>query len=104
MTTDMRYIQFLLAVIPAVTNEQNPPNESSAVDVGQLLGASREQLELLEDGKKADLIELAPVHLPTNPPGDCNHYGWPVATITLLPALGSRNRLKDRNYISKPGF
>lgn len=27
------------------------------------------------------LIEIAPVNLPVNPPGDCNHYGWPIATM-----------------------
>eukprot|EP00913_Durusdinium_trenchii_P035330 g33060.t1 len=26
------------------------------------------------------LIEIAGVHLPLHPPGDCNHYGWPIAT------------------------
>ena len=33
-------------------------------------------------GAKQGLIEVAPVNLPVNPPGDCNHYGWPVATMT----------------------
>jgi hypothetical protein len=27
------------------------------------------------------LIEVAPVDLPLDPPGDCNHFGWPVATM-----------------------
>ena len=68
LTTDMHYIHFLLAVIPATTIEQHSSHESSAVDCRRLLGASSEQLKLFADGEKADLIELKPVHLPTNPP------------------------------------
>ncbi len=29
----------------------------------------------------AGLIELAPVHLPSHPEGDNNHFGWPVAAM-----------------------
>ena len=48
----------------------------------QLLGVSDVQVEILNAGKKAGLLEWAPVNLPINPPGDCNHYGWPVATMS----------------------
>ena len=48
----------------------------------QLLGTSDLQLEELDAHQKAGLLEWAPVHLPINPPGDCNHYGWPVATMS----------------------
>lgn len=48
----------------------------------ELLGVDSAQRELWIRGEKAGLIEVAPVHLPRNPPGDCNHYGWPVATMT----------------------
>lgn len=51
-------------------------------DPFELLGVDRAQRELWARGKKKGLIEVAPVHLPRNPPGDCNHYGWPVATMT----------------------
>ena len=47
----------------------------------RLLGASETQLQIYRKGAKAGLIEIAPVNLPVNPPGDCNHYGWPVATM-----------------------
>jgi hypothetical protein len=33
-------------------------------------------------GKEAGLIETAPVQLKSPDAGDCNHYGWPVATMT----------------------
>lgn len=38
-------------------------------------------LEQLARWKAAGLAELAPVNLPVSPPGDCNHYGWPIATL-----------------------
>ena len=48
----------------------------------ELLGASESDLKRLSPSARQDLIDLAPVNLPTAPPGDCNHYGWPVATIS----------------------
>jgi hypothetical protein len=48
----------------------------------ELLGSSDAQLDVYRTGAKLGLIEIAPVNLPVNPPGDCNHYGWPVATMT----------------------
>ena len=47
----------------------------------QLLAASRVQLDQLAAANQAGLMELAPVHLPTNPKGDNDHFGWPVATM-----------------------
>ena len=47
----------------------------------ELLGASDEQLAALAAGSERGLIELAPIHLPVDPPGDCNHYGWPIGTM-----------------------
>ncbi len=46
----------------------------------ELLDATTKQLDLLERGEECGIIELAPVSLPENPPGDNNHIGWPVAT------------------------
>jgi hypothetical protein len=36
----------------------------------------------LDRAQKAGLIEIAPVHLPPPDAADCNHYGWPIATMT----------------------
>lgn len=46
-----------------------------------LLGTTREHLNRLEMTKRAGVLEIAPVHLPTHPKGDNNHFGWPVATM-----------------------
>ena len=43
-----------------------------------LTDASRRQIV---SATKAGVLEIAPVHLPVDPPGDCNHYGWPIATM-----------------------
>jgi len=54
-----------------------PPLESL---VRELLGVSDETRALLDEAQRLGLIEVAPVSLPVHPPGDCNHYGWPIAT------------------------
>jgi acetyl esterase/lipase len=48
----------------------------------KLLGTTESQLEIFRKGAAEGLLELAPVHLPVDPPGDCNHYGWPIATMS----------------------
>ena len=46
----------------------------------ELLATTPEQEGLMAAAKQAGLLELAPVHLPTVPQGDNDHFGWPVAT------------------------
>ena len=60
---------------------QLPGGEPLSPLAKKLLMASPKQLATLEQGQKKGLIEIVPVHLPVDPPGDCNHYGWPVATM-----------------------
>lgn len=61
-----------------------PPAALHATDesVCQLLPLTSESAMELERAQMAGLIEIAPVHLPSSDAGDCNHYGWPVATMT----------------------
>ena len=47
----------------------------------RLLGASQQELATFKEAQRRGLMEIVPVHLPVDPPGDCNHYGWPVATM-----------------------
>jgi len=64
----------------------------------RLLGTSDEQLGRLKAGQRAGLIDLGPVNLPTNPKGDNDHFGWPVATtvgdtiIVVHRAMPGHNR------------
>ena len=76
-------------VAGAIQKALEDPREKEAANASdsfsplarEQLGASEEQLAKFEDGRKQGLIEVAPVHLPIDPPGDCNHYGWPVAAM-----------------------
>jgi hypothetical protein len=36
----------------------------------------------VDRAQEAGLIEIAPVHLPPPDAVDCNHFGWPIATMT----------------------
>ena len=68
------------AAVPAPAAEL-PGGDPLSPLAKKLLRASQGQLEKLQQGQRKGLIEILPVHLPVNPPGDCNHYGWPVATM-----------------------
>ena len=54
---------------------------ASADLTAKLLGVDAAQQAVWARAAKAGVLEVAPVHLPVNAPGDCNHYGWPVATL-----------------------
>jgi len=43
------------------------------------------------------LLEIAPVHLPIDPPGDCNHYGWPIATLAGDTMIVMHRRIPGHN-------
>ena len=59
-----------------------PAAEPAPADLAaKLLGVDAAQQAVWKRAAKAGVLEVAPVHLPVNAPGDCNHYGWPVATM-----------------------
>jgi hypothetical protein len=74
----------ILAFSAVATAADPPARDDGVLDsfAQQLWGASDTQVRIHREGAKLGLIEVAPVNLPVNPPGDCNHYGWPVATMT----------------------
>ena len=47
----------------------------------KLLGVTDEFRDQLATATRQGVLEIAAVNLPVDPPGDCNHYGWPVATM-----------------------
>lgn len=63
----------------------------------RLLGVTDAELERIEAATKAGLLELAPVHLPVHPPGDCNHYGWPIATMAADTIVVMHRRIPGHN-------
>ncbi|MEQ9406603.1 MAG: polysaccharide deacetylase family protein [Fuerstiella sp.] len=48
----------------------------------QLLSLTTKTVSRLHDAGRQGVLEIAPVHLPTNSTADCNHLGWPIATMT----------------------
>ena len=70
----------------------------------QLLGAANDQLAKFAEGHKRGLIEVAPVHLPVDPPGDCNHYGWPVATMVDETIIVMHRRIPGHTGPSRAGW
>lgn len=61
----------------SVASDRNP-----AADMADsLLSLQDSSRAALNRAAEERLVELAPVHLPVTPPGDCNHYGWPIATM-----------------------
>jgi hypothetical protein len=52
-----------------------------------------------ERAQKAGLIEIAPVHLPPADAGPCNHYGWPIATMTGDTLVVMHRRIPGHNPV-----
>ena len=82
-----RHGQTVLAGAVAQTIRNSLADENSTGSTAlspfarKLLAANDADLERLSLGATQRLIELAPVNLPTNPKGDNDHFGWPVATM-----------------------
>lgn len=51
----------------------------------------------LDKGTREGLIEIAPVHLPPSTAGDCNHLGWPIATMTGGTLVVMHRRIPGHN-------
>ncbi len=63
----------------------------------QLLDLQPEVAERLQAAEHKGLIEIAPVHLPVDAPGDCNHYGWPIAVMTGDTIVVMHRRIPGHN-------
>lgn len=63
----------------------------------ELLGASDEQRANFDSGRRQGLLEVAAVHLPVDPPGDCNHYGWPIAAMVDDVIVVMHRRIPGHN-------
>lgn len=63
----------------------------------QLLSLTPEFAQQLRQAEEHGLLEIAPVHLPVDPPGDCNHYGWPIATMAEETIVVMHRRIPGHN-------
>lgn len=62
-----------------------------------LLAPTDEQRATLSAGSAAGVLEIAPVNLPVDPPGDCNHFGWPIATMVGDTLVVMHRRIPGHN-------
>ncbi|MCP4787065.1 MAG: exo-alpha-sialidase [Fuerstiella sp.] len=51
----------------------------------------------LKKSESLGLMEIAPVHLPLESVGDCNHFGWPIATMTGGTIVVMHRRIPGHN-------
>ncbi len=83
----------LLVVCSAVAAEagavtsQNPDAQAATpprakTTAEELLSLTPESASQLEHANEAGLIEIAPVSLPPPDAGPCDHFGWPIGTMT----------------------
>lgn len=63
----------------------------------RLLGVSDSEQVRLKAAKNAGVLDVAAVHLPVDPPGDCNHYGWPIATLAGDTIVLMHRRIPGHN-------
>ncbi|MFO7907516.1 MAG: hypothetical protein R6U98_33015 [Pirellulaceae bacterium] len=64
---------------------------------GSILGAPSKQTAVWEEGERQGLLEVKPVHIPPTDAGDCNRYGWPIATMTGDTIVVMRRRIPGHN-------
>ena len=63
----------------------------------QLLNLTPDMHETLAHAQRSGAIEIAPVHLPANVSGDCNHFGWPIATMVGETIVVMHRRIPGHN-------
>ena len=69
------------AIRNSLADEKQPGSKELSPFARKLLAADEANLKRLSLGASQGLIELTPVNLPTDPKGDNDHFGWPVATM-----------------------
>jgi hypothetical protein len=85
-------LSFLLLVAPHL---QLTADEQALSE--KLLGLTDEMKVQLNRAMENGLMEIAPVNLPVHPPGDCNHYGWPIATMVDDTIVVMHRRIPGHN-------
>ncbi len=75
-----------------------PQAAADEPDLSQkLLGLTDEMRIQLDGATQQGLMEIAPINLPVNPPGNCNHYGWPIATMVGDTIVVMHRRIPGHN-------
>lgn len=63
----------------------------------QLLSLTDPMKRQVAQATRDGLLEIAPVHLPVDAPGDCNHFGWPIATMVDDTIVVMHRRIPGHN-------
>lgn len=92
----MRGLRLLLIAIVSAAPSAARAAEAP-VTAERLLGLVDAARERIDEAARRGLIEIAPVHLPVDPPGDCNHYGWPIATLAGDALIVMHRRIPGHN-------
>lgn len=90
--TTFHTFTFLLLAIPHLQLAAVEPDLPQ-----KLLGLTDEMRIQLGRTTREGLLEIAPVNLPVNAPGDCNHYGWPIATMVDDTIVVMHRRIPGHN-------
>ncbi len=69
----------------------------------RMLSTDEGQLARLTLGNSDNLIEMAPVNLPGHGAGDCNHFGWPIATMVDQTLVVMHRRIPGHNRVGAGG-
>lgn len=81
-----------------------PALHTAVTPASRLLSLTSDSATQLARAQDAGLIEVAPVNLPPADAGDCNHYGWPIATMTGDTIVVMHRRIPGHNpkFAGKP--
>ncbi len=65
--------------------------------VEKLLGLTDSMQRQYAQTTQEGLLEIAPVHLPSQESGGCNHFGWPIATLVNDTIVVMHRRIPGHN-------
>ena len=92
LTTIIHRVAFFLLATPHVQLAADEPDLSQT-----LLGLTDAMKVQLARAAEQGLMQIAPVNLPTAASGDCNHYGWPIATMVGDTMIVMHRRIPGHN-------
>ena len=97
----LRWHCCVMVALLAGTSLADPPSPSGNSEWSQLesklLASTTLHTQRYERANQAGLIEMAALNLPVAPPGDCNHYGWPIATMVKDTIVVMHRRIPGHN-------
>lgn len=72
-----------------------PAQETALPDQSAMLPLTKDARAKVQQAQ--GLVDLSPVHLPVDNGSDCNHYGWPIATMVDDTIVVMHRRIPGHN-------